>query len=111
MPMSPDNYRVGLTQAALKDLKSYRGDAPTVKSRLDILKSDPLAGHALAGGLSSVRSLAFSLRGSGQHRALYVYRELSGKSIVFLIGPHENVYDRGERRFKLLDLEFEDWES
>lgn len=109
--MSPEIYRVSLTRAALKDLKSYRGEAATVKARLDTLKSDPLAGHALAGSLSGVRSLAFSLRGSGQHRALYVYRELIGKSIVFLIGPHENIYDRGERRFKLLDLEFEDRES
>ncbi len=108
--MPPELYRVGLTRAALKDLKSYKGDAATVKSRLDVLKSDPLAGHALTGSLAGVRSLAFSLRGSGQHRALYVVRELTGKSIIFLIGPHENIYDRGERRFKLLDLAFEDQE-
>lgn len=111
MLMSPESYRVGLTKAALKDLKTYRGDAATVKLRLEILKSDPLTGHKLTGSLSGARSLAFSLRGSGQHRALYIFRELTGKSIVFLIGPHENIYDRGERRYKLLDLEFEDWES
>ena len=111
MPMSPESYRVGLTKAALKDLKAYRGDASIVKSRLDVLKVDPLAGHALTGSLAGVRSLAFSLRGSGQHRALYIFRELTGKSIVFLIGPHENIYARGERRLKLLDLDYLDLES
>jgi hypothetical protein len=109
--MSPEHFRVALTRTALKDLKSYRSDAAVVKARLDVLKSDPLAGHALTGSLAGVRSLSFSLRGSGQHRALYVFRELSGRSVVFMIGPHENIYDRGERRFKLLELEFEDQES
>ena len=109
--MSPETFQVVLTRAALKDLRSYRGDAATVKARLEILKSDPMAGHLLTGSLSGVRSLSFALRGSGQHRALYVFREMTGRSIVFLLGPHENVYDRGERRFKLLDLEFEEQES
>jgi hypothetical protein len=111
MPMSPEAFRVKLTRAALKDLKSYKGDAASVKARLDALKSDPMAGHALTGSLAGVRPLSFSLRGSGQHRALCVFRESTGHSIIFLIGPHENIYDRGERRFRLLDLEFEDLES
>lgn len=109
--MSPDSFQVALTRAALKDLKSYRGDAAIVKARIELLKTDPLAGHILTGSLVGVRSLSFSLRGSGQHRALYVFRELTCKSVVFLIGPHENIYDRGERRFKLLDFNFEDEDS
>jgi hypothetical protein len=110
MPMLPEQFRVALTRAALRDLKSYKSDASAVKARLDLLKSVPLAGHALVGSLAGVRSLSFSLRGGGQHRALYVFRELTGRSVIFLIGPHENIYDRGERRFKLLDLEFEEVE-
>lgn len=106
--MSPEAFRVGFTRAALKDLKSYRGDAASVAARIDILRTDPFAGHALTGSLSGARSLEFSLRGSGQHRALYIYRELVGKSIIFLIGPHENIYDRAVRRVKLLDLDIEE---
>lgn len=106
--MSTDTYRVKLTKQALKDLKNYRGDARRVKEKLDVLKTDPLAGHSLAGTLSGTRSLEFSLKGSGQHRAIYIVRELTSSCVVFLIGPHENIYERAERRFKALDIELDE---
>lgn len=106
--MTSDLRRLKLTRNALKDLKTYKGDAAAVKAWLDILRSQPLAGHQLSGSLAGTRSLEFSLRGSGQHRAIYVYRELPETIIVVLIGPHENIYERAVRRFNALDLDLEE---
>lgn len=109
--MPPEQYRVKLTRAALKDLKGYRSDAVRVKERMDALRDNPLAGHPLSGSLAGLRSLEFSLRGSGQHRAIYVVRELTYSCVVVFIGSHENVYDRAERRLRSLDALLDEVES
>ena len=78
---------------------------------MDALRDNPLAGHPLSGSLAGVRSLEFSLRGSGQHRAIYVVRELTYSCVVVFIGSHENVYDRAERRLRSLDALLDEVES
>jgi hypothetical protein len=46
--------------------------------------------------------LEFSLRGGGAYRAVYVVLEEERLCLVFLVGPHENIYDRAERRVAAL---------
>jgi hypothetical protein len=42
--------------------------------------------------------LEFSLKGGGAYRAVYVILEAEKICLVFLIGPHESIYEKAERR-------------
>ncbi|MDH7479375.1 MAG: type II toxin-antitoxin system RelE/ParE family toxin [Syntrophomonadaceae bacterium] len=86
----------------LDDLAPYREQA--VRSLLS-LENNPQAGHALHGKLKEYRSLEFSLP-SGVCRA--IYKVLKGKRVclIVVVGLHENIYDRAERRVKSLKLRF-----
>ncbi|MCC7024885.1 MAG: type II toxin-antitoxin system RelE/ParE family toxin [Thermomicrobiales bacterium] len=66
------------------------------------LAVNPLRGHALAGDLKGVRSLEFSLLDTGVSRAVYVVVDEDQACLVFIIGPHENIYDRARRRLHAL---------
>jgi hypothetical protein len=59
---------------------------------------DPFLGHTLSGNLNRLRSLEFTLKGSGAHRALYVVFEAEQVCLVFIVGPHENIYRKAERQ-------------
>jgi hypothetical protein len=48
------------------------------------------------------RSLDFSLKGGGVYRAVYVVLEEEHVCIDFIVGSHENIYDRAERRVAAL---------
>ncbi|MBX6721657.1 MAG: type II toxin-antitoxin system RelE/ParE family toxin [Dactylosporangium sp.] len=101
---SPPAYEVRLTRAATKDLKRLRAHAKTIKQALDRLRTDPTAGHPLRGSLAGVRSLEFTLKGSGAGRAAYVVLPEHQVCVVFIIGPHEGFYERAERRAATLDI-------
>jgi hypothetical protein len=62
------------------------------------LETEPTRGHILTGSLRGTRSLEFSLNGSGVYRAVYIVRNDRRVCLVFIVGPHENIYDRAERR-------------
>ena len=66
------------------------------------LADDPKRGHPLTANLKGCRSLEFSLRGSGQYRAVYVILDDESVCLVFIVGPHENIYDKAERRLTAL---------
>ena len=66
------------------------------------LQDEPYKGHALSGNLRGSRSLEFSPKGSGVFRAVYVVIEEERTCLVFIVGPHENIYDRAERRVAAL---------
>jgi mRNA-degrading endonuclease RelE of RelBE toxin-antitoxin system len=93
---------VELTPPAQSDLKALWEVYEEVEEHLRSLKKNPQKGHLLSGSLQGVRSLEFSLQGSGQYRAAYLFLEKENKVTVFLVGPHENFYDEANRRAKLL---------
>jgi hypothetical protein len=65
------------------------------------LERDPLLGHTLKGSLQGARAIEFTLRGGGAYRAVYVI-DRDVNCIVFIVGSHENIYKRAQRRFDAL---------
>ncbi len=62
------------------------------------MEENPLAGHTLQGTLYNLRSLEFTVRGSGAFRAVYGVLDRDAVCLVVIVGPHENIYDKAERR-------------
>jgi mRNA-degrading endonuclease RelE of RelBE toxin-antitoxin system len=100
VPSSP--YEVELTAQAEKDLRRLRPWVDQATRAILALETEPYCGHPLTGSLKGARSLEFSLRGGGAYRAVYLVLDQERTCLVFLIGPHENVYDRAERRVAAL---------
>ncbi len=99
--MGRHRFVVELTRRAEKDIVRYKGFAQRVTRELLGLEGDPFLGHTLRGSLKMVRALEFSLP-DGQHRAAYVVVEEKHLCLVFLVAPHENFYEKAERRFNAL---------
>lgn len=91
-------YRVELTSAAQKDLKSFRHALVPIFDSLARLEFDPEIGHALSGDLSGIRSLDISVKGSGAFRAVYEIDGPERVCRVVAIGPREGFYERLRRR-------------
>jgi mRNA-degrading endonuclease RelE of RelBE toxin-antitoxin system len=100
--MSTERFAVELTREVEKDLKRLRPWTDQALRAILRLEENPNLGHALTGSLKGARSLEFSLRGSGVCRALYVVLDDSRTCLVFMVGPHENIYDKAERRVAAL---------
>ena len=99
----PPRFTVYLTRAAEKDHGNFKGKAnENVEEALRQLEHHPHLGEPLAGNLAEVRSLHFSLKGSGQHRAAYVVLLEQQECVVFLIASRENFYREAERRYRAL---------
>jgi len=101
--MSPtERYTVELTRQAEKDLKDLR---PWTKQATDAilrLEWEPRRGHTLSGSLRGARALEFSLKGSGVYRAIYTILDQDRVCLMFIVGPHENIYDKAQRRYDAL---------
>jgi mRNA-degrading endonuclease RelE of RelBE toxin-antitoxin system len=95
-------FQVELTDGAKKDLKKLRQHREQIGEALGRLEENPLAGHTLQGTLYRLRSLEFTVRGSGAFRAVYGVLETDAVCLVVIVGPHENIYDRAERRVEAL---------
>jgi mRNA-degrading endonuclease RelE of RelBE toxin-antitoxin system len=95
-------YRVDLTDGAKKDLKKLRQHREQIGEALERLETDPQAGHRLQGTLYRLRSLEFTVKGSGAFRAVYGVLETDAVCLVIIIGPHENLYERAQRRVEAL---------
>jgi mRNA-degrading endonuclease RelE of RelBE toxin-antitoxin system len=100
--MTSKHFDVQLTREAEKDLSRLRAHTSRVARAILKLEDDPFLGHPLAGSLKGTRALEFSLPGSGVYRAVYVVNDATHVCLVLIIGPHENIYDRAERRVKAL---------
>jgi mRNA-degrading endonuclease RelE of RelBE toxin-antitoxin system len=96
--MPADRFEVELTRDAEKDLKRLRPWTEQATRALVKLEADPYLGHPLTGRLSGTRSLEFALRGSGVHWEVYVVVENARVCLVFIVRPHENIYDKAVRR-------------
>ncbi len=99
--MTSRHFSVELTAQAKKDLKRLCSWTERVSRAIPQLELDPLRGHPLTGSLRGARALEFSLPG-GAYRAVYVILEETQVCLVFLIGPHEGIYQRAERRYEAL---------
>jgi mRNA-degrading endonuclease RelE of RelBE toxin-antitoxin system len=95
-------YRVELTDGAKKDLRKLRQHREQIGDALGRLETNPKAGHPLQGTLYRLRSLEFTVKGSGAFRAVYCAIDTDAVCLVIIVGPHETIYDRAERRVEAL---------
>lgn len=72
-----------------------------VAQKIFEIEDDPYKGHTLEGSLKGVRSLEFSLPG-GAYRAAYIILEPDKVCLFFIIGSHENFYNKAERRYQAI---------
>lgn len=100
--MSDRRFEVELTDQAEKDLKHLRPWTEQALRAILQLESNPHRGHTLTGSLRGSRSLEFSLKGSGQYRAVYFVLDDEKVCLVFIVGSHENIYEKAERRVAAL---------
>lgn len=94
--------KIHLTTQAQKDLKDLWKISDKITEHLRALETEPLKGHTLSGSLQGARALEFTMKGSGQFRAAYLFFRAENTVLVFLVGPHENFYKMAEKRAKLL---------
>ena len=95
--MAHELFSVVITDAAKKRLRRHKhSEAQLLRAILE-LRSDPSAGHELAGRLRGYRSLKIFVKGGGEYRAIYRVDEEESSVIVHWIGTRENVYDEAER--------------
>jgi hypothetical protein len=94
--MPSNRFDIPLTREAAKDLDRLR-PYDRAMGALRQLAEHPYAGHSLTGSLKGARSLEFPLPGRGAHSAVYYVIEPEAVCLVFIIGPHENIYARAER--------------
>lgn len=99
--MANGKYRVELTTRAQRDLRKLSHDLDNVLQHISALESDPHCGERLSGPLRDAWSLHFSLKGSGEYRAIYVVED-DCVCLVFLVAARENIYREAVKRFKSL---------
>lgn len=92
-----ERHKVELSPRAEKDLKRLRPGTVRAARAILQLEDDPYRAHALAGSVGGTRSLEFSVKGSGA-RAVYVVIDPERTCLVHIIGPHENISAKAERR-------------
>ena len=97
-----ERFGVELTRQAEKDLARLRPWVAEAARALAQLETDPERGHMLSGSLRGARSLEFSLKGGGQYRAVYLLLAEERVCLVFIVGTHENIYDKAQRRLEAL---------
>lgn len=94
--------RVELTRQARKDLDKLAKKNPAASAAADAallaLEEGRRTGHSLSGDLAGCRALEFSVRGSGQYRAVYVPVDEATVCVVIVVATHENVYEEARRR-------------
>ena len=100
--MNEGRFEVEILPRAAKDLKGLKHHEAQALREILQLEENPELGHALLGSLRGVRALEFTLKGSGAYRAVYTVIDQQRVCIVFLVGPHENIYQRAERRWEAI---------
>ncbi len=98
--MTGKSYTVELVREAEKDLRRLRQWTEQATRHLRRLEADPTAGHPLTGFLRGTRSLEFTLQGGSAYRAVYVVLDDVLVCLVLIVGTHENIYERAERRYR-----------
>lgn len=94
-------YSVHVTKSVEDDLKDFGTLKNKVIQEILQLESNPFAGHTLKGKLKGLRSLEFSLPG-GECRTIYKIKDDFQICLVIIIGYHENIYEKAQRRVESL---------
>lgn len=94
--------------AAQKDIRALR-EQPLIKKAfqaIGTLEVDPYNAqtHALSNNLRGARAIGFKGPG-GDYRAVYVIDE-DKLVVIFLVGPHENIYEKAWRRLEAVQRAF-----
>lgn len=100
--MPNDRFEIDILPRVEKDLDKLKQQRDRAVREILKLESDPYLGHLLKGSLRQARSLEFSLPNSGVCRAVYVVDEDESICIVFIVGPHENIYAKAQSRYEAL---------
>jgi mRNA-degrading endonuclease RelE of RelBE toxin-antitoxin system len=98
--MPSRRFAVELVREAEKDLRRLRPWTDQATRQLLRLEEDPFAGHPLAGVHRGTRALEFTSKGGGAYRAVYTVIEEEFVCVVLIVGPHENIYYKAERRYR-----------
>lgn len=99
---SERRYDVELTRNAEKDLDCLIPCRERVVRELLRLEGDPFLGHTVSGSLRQARSLGFSLPERGACRAVNVIDDDETVCVVFIVGPHEDIYANAQSRYEAL---------
>ena len=94
-----DHHEVEILPRAEKDFKALKQNRAQATREILKLEENPRLGHTLTGSLRGTRSLEFNLQGGVACRAVYTILDDHRLCVVFLIGPHENIYKEAERRW------------
>lgn len=94
-----DRYEIEILPKAEKGLKSLRQHQSQAIREILKLEENPRLGHTLTGSLRGTRALEFNLKGGGAYRAVYTILDDQRICVLFLVGPHENVYKIAEQRW------------
>lgn len=94
-----DRHEVEILLRAEKDLTSLKQNRAQATREILKLEENPRLAHAQTGSLRGTRSLEFNLKGGGACRAVYTILDDHRLCVVFLVGPHENIYQEAERRW------------
>jgi mRNA-degrading endonuclease RelE of RelBE toxin-antitoxin system len=100
--MPNDRYDVEIMPKAKKDLAKLKQHEGAAVREILKLEGDPFLGHPLKGSLRQARSLEFNLPGRGECRAVYVIDEDNTVCIIFIVGPHKNIYARAQSQYDAL---------
>ncbi len=95
--MVNEEYSLDLSGAAKKRLRRHKHAETQILRALMVLRTDPLAGHELTGKLQGLHALKFSVKGSGEYRAIYEVFPETTSVVIHWIGTRENIYEEAER--------------
>ena len=94
-----DRHDVEILPKAEKDLRKLKQHQAQATREILKLEANPHLGHTLTGSLRGARSIEFNLKSGGAYRAVYTILDDRRICVVFLVGPHENIYKEAERRW------------
>ncbi len=95
-------FSVEILPRAEKDLNDLHQSRDQAVREILKLEENPYLGHVLKGSLGGARALEFNLKGGGAYRAVYTVIEQDMVCIIFIVGAHEGIYKRAERRYAAL---------
>ncbi|MGI9861177.1 type II toxin-antitoxin system RelE/ParE family toxin [Moorella naiadis] len=96
-----NRFAIHITRAVEDDLEDLVPYRERVVRELLALEDNPYKGHTLKGILRGLRSFEFSLPG-GVCRAVYTVKENKQLCLIIIVGYHEGLYEKAERRVKAL---------
>lgn len=96
-----EGFSVQITRAVEDDLQDLEPYRKRVVQEMLALEENPYKGHTLKGALRGLRSLEFFLP-EGACRSVYAVKAKERVCLVIIVGYHEGLYEKAERRVRAL---------